>query len=267
MGKAKEVTLKIANKTGFIRVLVQSLFSPPPPKGRFPDAGKAIHYPNGLLSVGGALTPEILIRAYSKGIFPYNFRPPVRWWSPDPRMVLLPGGLNVQQGLRRVVRQKKFNVTFDTDFRAVITACSDRDKTWINNELLEAFCSLHDKKYAHSVEVRNKAGELVGGLYGLALGKAFFTESLFTLENNASKVAFMYLNCHLQHWGFVMNDLQFVSGHWQRQGCVPISRDNYLKKLEEAVSMGNKQEPWVVDDRINVGAWQPQKSGSQLLAV
>lgn len=265
MGKIMNLANRLTGKAGFIRVAIRSLFHPPPPKGQFPEARKALHKPNGLLSVGGSLKPGIIIEAYGNGIFPYYFRPPIRWWSPDPRMVLLPDGLKIQQGLRRAVRQKKFTVTFDTDFRAVITACGERDKTWINDDLVETFCSLHERGHAHSAEVWNSEGQLVGGLYGLSLGKVFFTESLFTIENNASKVAFMYLNCHLQHWGYMMNDLQFVSEHWQRQGCVPIPRTTYISKLHEGVAMEGNSGTWTVDERLNVGQWNPEVKGSQLM--
>ena len=253
---------ELANKLGTLRVLVRGLFSPLA-QGRLPDPSSAVRHPNGLVAVRGAVTPETVLEAYRKGLFTCTYRGPARWWSPDPRMVLFPDALKVQQGLRRVVRQKKFEVTFDASFREVIEACADRKKTWIREPLIAVFRALHERGHAHSVEVWDGEGQLVGGLFGTALGRVFFTESLFMRADNASKVAFMTLNCHLQHWGYAMNDLQFESDHWVRQGAVPLPRDVYLAELGPAVAAPSEPGAWSVDETLDVGAWEPSEPGSQ----
>lgn len=264
MASVLDILNKIHRKTRVLELYIRGKFSSLPPNGEFPPVEHALENPQGLLCVGGELTPETVVDSIKKGIFPYFYKYPIKWWSPDPRMALIPKDLKVQQGLRRVVKKDKFRVTFDTAFKEVMAGCADRETTWINDVLIEVWDSLHQKGLAHSVEVWNKEGDLVGGLYGIALGKFFSTESLFFTENNASKVAFMYLNCHLQHWGFELNDLQFVTNHWKRQGCTAFSRQEYIEKLDHAVAQEDKTGPWEVEDSLDVAGWKPKKPGSQL---
>lgn len=264
MESAAKFFNKLTRKLNVLELYIKGIFSTLPPKGDFPFVENALKDPNGLLMVGGKLTPESIVDSMKKGIFPYYYKKPVRWWSPDPRMALIPKDLKVQQGLRRVVKKDKYRVTFDTAFSEVMEGCADRETTWINNDIIESWSVLFDRGLAHSVEVWNNNGKLVGGLYGIALGKFFSTESLFFTETNASKVAFMYLNCHLQHWGFELNDLQFVTEHWKRQGCTAFSRKEYVNKLQKAVAEKGKPGPWYVDENLNVAKWKPKEPGSQL---
>lgn len=267
MESAAEFINKVIRKLGVLELYIKGKFGSLPPEGDFPPVEKALKNPEGLLFVGGKLTPETIVESLKRGIFPYYYKNPVKWWSPDPRMALIPKDLKVQQGLRRVVKKDTFKVTFDTAFTDVMEGCADRDTTWINNDLIDAWSTLHEKGLAHSVEVWNENGDLVGGLYGIALGTFFSTESLFFTENNASKVAFMYLNCHLQHWGFELNDLQFVTGHWKRQGCTAFSRKEYIERLEKAVAEEGRPGKWTLDESLNVAKWKPKKPGSQLVEV
>jgi len=174
----------------------------------FPALDRALLEPNGLLAAGGDLTPERLVQAYRHGCFPwYQDGQPILWWSPDPRTVLVPARLHVSRSLAKWMRQGRYQVSFDTDFAAVIAACAaPRDYTngtWITDPMRMAYCELHARGIAHSVEVRQD-GELVGGLYGLAMGQLFFGESMFSRADNASKVGFVTLVRHLEAAGFVL---------------------------------------------------------------
>lgn len=203
----------------------------------FPDP--ALANPDGILAVGGDLSPERLLLAYRYGIFPwYNPGEPILWWSPDPRMVLFPSELKVSRSMRPYFNQKKFTCTIDRDFEAVMRACQQnkrpgqRGGTWITDEMVEAYCRLHDLGYAHSVEVWQQ-DELVGGLYGLALGRVFFGESMFTKISNASKFGFIYLVRLLEKWGFQLVDCQQETRHLRSLGARNISRETFLKYLAE----------------------------------
>ncbi len=257
---------KLQRKFNVLILYLMGMLTSYPENNNFPDPEKALKNPEGLVSVGGKLTSEKIIESYSSGIFPYYYKKPIKWWSPNPRMALLPKDLKIQQGLRRTVKKKKFAVTFDTAFKEVMESCADRDITWITPETIWVWCELHKQGYAHSVEVWSEKNELIGGLYGLALGKFFSTESLFHTKSNMSKVAFMYLNCHLQHWGFVLNDLQFVTDHWKDQGCTAFPRNEYIKKLKIAVTLESKMGSWTIDESLNVADWEPSVPGSQIPA-
>lgn len=190
---------------------------------------------NGLLAVGGDLRPQRLIVAYRMGIFPwYNEGEPILWWSPDPRFVLFPEEVKVSRSMRQILKKGLFRVTFDTDFAAVIEGCrkprGDRVGTWIDGAMSEAFCALHALGIAHSVEVWRE-GELVGGLYGVALGRCFFGESMFTRESNASKVALIRLCQRLREEGFVVIDCQVYTAHLESMGARMIPRRIFLEML------------------------------------
>ncbi len=212
----------------------------------FPPLDKALHEPNGLLAAGGDLTPERLIQAYRHGCFPwYQDGQPLLWWSPDPRTVLFPDELHVSKSLTKILRQEVFQITFDQAFDAVIKACagprSYADGTWITNPMQAAYRELHKRGVAHSVEVWAN-GELVGGLYGLAMGRLFFGESMFSLASNASKVGFVHLVKQLQAWGFVLIDCQMPTQHLQSFGARPISRQQFAEYLQNNLDQPNSAD-------------------------
>jgi leucyl/phenylalanyl-tRNA--protein transferase len=212
----------------------------------FPPLNKALREPNGLLAAGGDLTAKRLLAAYRHGCFPwYQDGQPLLWWSPDPRTVLLPDELHVSRSLSKCLRQQRFKVTFDRDFAAVIQACaaprSYSDGTWITGEMQTAYQELHALGHAHSVEVWLD-DQLVGGLYGLAIGRLFFGESMFSRADNASKVGFVTLCQQLHQWDFVLIDCQMPTDHLHSLGARTISRDafaNYLKQYLDLPSLAD----------------------------
>jgi len=202
----------------------------------FPPLEKALQEPNGLLAAGGDLAPERLIQAYRHGCFPwYQDGQPLLWWSPDPRTVLFPEELHVSRSLAKTLRQGTFEITFDQAFDAVIAACAGprdyADGTWITSPMQAAYRELRQRGIAHSVEVRSN-GELVGGLYGLAMGRLFFGESMFSHVSNASKAGFVSLVQQLREWGFVMIDCQMPTQHLQSFGARAIPRKLFSEYLE-----------------------------------
>lgn len=214
----------------------------------FPPLERALAEPNGLLAVGGDLRIERLINAYRHGCFPwYQDGQPLLWWSPDPRTVLFPDELHISRSLAKVIRQQRYRVTFDHHFAGVINACSGprayADGTWITQPMREAYIELHRQGYAHSVEVWQE-DQLIGGLYGLAMGKLFFGESMFSQRDNASKVGFAHLVQRLKHWGFVLIDCQMPTNHLISLGARSISRTefrHYLKEYLDQPSQANWQ--------------------------
>ena len=204
---------------------------------------------SGLLAVGGGLETGRLLIAYQLGIFPwFNPGEPPLWWSPDPRMVLYPSELKISKSMRQVIRNKKFEVTANLDFPGVIKACRDQERpeqegTWITDEMLEAYIELHHLGWAHSIEVWREK-QLVGGLYGLAMGKCFFGESMFTLESNASKTGFIALVQQLEKLGFDMIDCQIKTSHLESLGAREISRNQFLNELEHGIQEMNPLTDW-----------------------
>lgn len=193
---------------------------------------------NGLLAVGGDLSPERLVLAYRQGIFPwYAEGEPILWWSPDPRFVLYPEKLKVARSMRQTLKKNLFAVTYDRDFQAVMEGCRERrakgDGTWITDEMFEAYRRLHEEGLAHSVEVWS-GGDLAGGLYGVSLGKCFFGESMFTRVSNASKAGFIALTRTLQRLGFALIDCQVYTDHLLSLGAEMIPRTRFLDILKEA---------------------------------
>ncbi|MEM7101562.1 MAG: leucyl/phenylalanyl-tRNA--protein transferase [Bacteroidota bacterium] len=206
--------------------------------------------PDGLLAVGGDLSPARLLLAYSLGIFPwYSDEDPILWWSPDPRMVLLPSNLRVTKSMKQVLRNNHFRITFDTDFRSVITSCQQIDRpgqefgTWITQEMLEAYCQLHEMGYAHSVEVW-KDEQLVGGLYGISLGNCFFGESMFAKMSNASKAGFITLVQALENKGFALIDCQTETNHLNSLGAENIPRIEFLRMLKNNLNGNDLKGKW-----------------------
>jgi leucyl/phenylalanyl-tRNA--protein transferase len=209
--------------------------------------------PEGLLAVGGDLSPERLLAAYRRGIFPwYNPGQPILWWSPDPRAVLYPEQLKVSRSLRKTLRRGHFRVRFDTRFREVMLACAAPRRqypgggTWITDEMVEAYCRLHELGVAHSVEISHDE-RLVGGLYGVALGGVFFGESMFARTTDASKVALVALARQLQAWGFALIDCQLPSAHLASLGAEEIPRAQFLAELERALQHPGQPGRWPVE--------------------
>lgn len=198
--------------------------------------------PDGLLAVGGDLSPERLILAYRKGIFPwYSEGLPILWWSPHPRLVLFPSELKISHSLRRVIRKGGYQVTFDRAFEAVMHGCAEARRagpegTWILPEMVEAYCELHTRGIAHSVESWID-GELAGGLYGVALGGAFFGESMFARRTDASKVALVHLVALLTARGFEIIDCQVKTAHLESLGAREIPRREFLLRLDRALRL------------------------------
>lgn len=204
----------------------------------------------GILAVGGDLSPKRLLLAYRQGIFPwFNPGEPILWWSPDPRFILYPEELRISRSMRPYFNQQKFKVTFDRDFARVIEACQVRASeaerrqrdigSWITDEMLDAYSQLHQMGYAHSVEVW-EGDQLVGGLYGLAMGRVFFGESMFTRVTNASKFGFITLVMKLTEWGFHLIDCQQETRHLASLGARSISRRAFIAVLDQYADDQNK---------------------------
>lgn len=224
------------------------LLDPYAESNRFPAVERALEEPNGLLAIGGCLEPDWLLEAYRRGIFPwYSPGQPILWWSPDPRMVLEPTALKLSRSLRKSLRKDLFTVTLDEAFAAVMRGCAepraDAQGTWITSDMERAYLRLHELGHAHSVEAWQD-GELVGGLYGVALGRVFFGESMFTRRTDASKVAFVHLVRQLQAWGFVLIDCQVYTGHLASLGAAPIPRTRFSALLEEHAYAADRAGPW-----------------------
>lgn len=209
---------------------------------RFPDPRSAPG--DGPLAWGGDLEPATLLDAYSRGIFPWPAPDgTVFWWSPDPRAVIPLDGLHVSRSLRRTLRSGRFRTTRDAAFPAVVAACADRprEETWITPGMIAAFTRLHELGHAHSVEVWDDGGDLVGGVYGLARGAAFMGESMFHRATDASKVALVSLVDHLRARRFTLFDVQLPTAHLARLGAIEVERAAYLAELAAAVA---RPTPW-----------------------
>jgi leucyl/phenylalanyl-tRNA--protein transferase len=217
----------------------------------FPPVERALRDPNGLLAAGGDLSPERLLDAYAHGIFPwFGDEDPLLWWSPDPRMVLFVDELHVTRSLRRVLKSGRFTVTLDRAFRAVMEGCAaprrDADGTWITDDMLQAYGELASRGFAHSVETW--VGEqLVGGLYGVALGRMFYGESMFSRQTDASKVALAMLVRQLRRWGFQMLDCQMATPHLASLGAREVPRAEFLDRMRDLLRQPPVPAPWSLD--------------------
>lgn len=217
----------------------------------FPRPGLANS--DGLLAVGGDLAPERVLLAYQQGIFPwYSDEQPILWFSPDPRFVLHTPALKIQRSLKKRVRRGDYEIRLDTAFAEVIDHCRDQQRpgqrgTWITQELRDSFIELHRRGHAHSVEAWQD-GALVGGLYGVAIGGFFSGESMFALQPDASKAAFVWLTRQLEAWGFPLIDCQVYTEHLDRFGAVEIPRRAYLPALREALRLPHRPGPWTFDE-------------------
>jgi len=207
---------------------------------RFPPASQALAQPNGLLAAGGDLSAERLLDAYRNGIFPW-FSPgdPILWWSPDPRMVLFPADFKLTASLRKTLKKLEFQVRTDSAFEQVMRSCAapreGESGTWIVEEMIDAYMKLHRLGYAHSIEIWMK-GELVGGLYGVAIGKIFFGESMFSRRTDGSKIAFAHMSRQLERWGFGMIDCQMYTSHLASLGAREIPRAEFIARLQDLIN-------------------------------
>ena len=227
----------------------------------FPPVERALEEPNGLLAVGGALDAEWLTMAYRRGIFPWfdNDRSPILWWCPDPRAVLFPDRIRITRSLAKRLRNGGFLVTMDQAFSDVIHGCADERSrrgdqagsgTWITPGMVAAYTDLYEQGLAHSVEVwlaENGIPRLVGGLYGVSLGRMFFGESMFSRVPDASKVALCHLGRQLVAWDFWLIDCQIANPHLTRMGAVDIPRADFIELVERNAHQPTRQGPWVLE--------------------
>lgn len=222
----------------------------------FPSVEQALDEPSGLLAAGGDLSPARILSAYRQGIFPwYSDDQPILWWSPDPRCIIYPDKVYCSSSLKKHIRKTRPQLSFDQDFAGVIRNCARLDSeqgTWITEEMEQAYIQLHRLGHAHSVEVRQD-NQLIGGLYGLAIGKVFFGESMFSHRTNASKIAFVSLCRQLQTWGYKLIDCQVENPHLLSLGAQCIDRKAFIKQLTESININGNTHRWQFDEQILVG--------------
>jgi len=224
------------------------------PGDPFPPVERALEEPNGLLAAGADLSLPRLIEAYENGIFPwYSDGQPLLWWSPDPRMVLFPEKLKIPRSLRKRLARRDYEVTADTAFEDVIRGCAaprpGHDGTWITDEMIAAYTRLHRAGHAHSVETWI-GGRLAGGLYGIARGRMYYGESMFTRVPDASKIALVHLVRQLERWRCGMIDCQMTTTHLARFGAREIPRAGFVRKLRELVNYSTMARTWRLDDDL-----------------
>ena len=222
-----------------------------PEDSPFPPVNQATSH--GLLAAGGDLSITRLLNAYRHGIFPwFNAYDPILWWSPDPRMVFHTDKMHISKSLKKALRQKPFDITFDQNFKEVMQACAaprllklpvEQHETWIHNEMNSAYMELHQAGYAHSVECWQQ-GQLVGGVYGVAIGKMFFGESMFSFKTNASKIALVALSQQLKQWGYPLIDCQVYSEHLSRLGAVTLPREIFLQQVQKLCALPGQTGYW-----------------------
>jgi len=221
----------------------------------FPPLAQARTHPNGLLCAGADLSPQRIVEAYRQGIFPwFSAGEPILWWSPDPRMVLFPGEFKISRSLRRTLRAGHYEVRLDSAFPEVIRACAETPRagqpgTWITAEMQHAYRQLFELGVAHSVETWVN-GKLVGGLYGMAIGRMFYGESMFSRATDASKIAVAHLACFLEDQGFGMIDCQMNTPHLVSLGAREIPRQAFIADLRELVTSGEPPARWPRDAAV-----------------
>ncbi|MDT0616906.1 leucyl/phenylalanyl-tRNA--protein transferase [Salinisphaera sp. P385] len=230
---------------------------PADPDAGFPDPALALHQPNGLLAMGGDLSPTRLVNAYRRGIFPwYNPEESILWWSPDPRAVFATDAVHVSRRLARIIRQADFAVTLDTDFSAVLDGCAaprgHNPGTWLGSDMRAAYRALHQRGLAHSIEFW-RHGQLAGGLYGVALGRVFYGESMFSRQPNASRICLTLLARQLARWGFPIIDGQVGSPHLYRMGAFDMPRTEFLDLVRRYGSQPMPAGPWQFDLSVPAG--------------
>jgi leucyl/phenylalanyl-tRNA---protein transferase len=220
----------------------------------FPDMDRALREPNGLLAAGADLSPARLLMAYRRGIFPwYSQGEPILWWSPDPRMVLEPAAFKVSRSLAKRLRRQDYEVRVDTAFETVMRTCAEtrpgQHGSWIGKDMIAAYVRLHHLGHAHSVETW-MAGKLVGGLYGIAIGRMFYGESMFTRATDASKIAMAHLCAQLHRWEFGLIDCQMETGHLASLGARTMDRRDFLARLTDLIDGPDRAGKWSFDDDL-----------------
>ena len=220
-----------------------------------PDPETALTEPNGLLAIGGSLSPARLEAAYRSGIFPwYSPGEPILWWSPDPRAILRPEQLHISRSMRRALRRADYGISLDTAFDAVVRECAapraDQPGTWITREMQAAYSRLHTAGLAHSIEVW-RDDVLIGGLYGVSIGRAFFGESMFSRAANGSKIALIWLMRQIEAWGFDFLDCQLPTPHLESLGAVCIPRKRFLLALAASQRQPTRLGPWHLDIQLD----------------
>ncbi len=215
-----------------------------------PDPDSAMAEPEGLLAIGASLSPQRLESAYRSGIFPwYSPGEPILWWSPDPRAIIVPSRFHVSRSLQRQLRRSDYRVSLDTAFEAVVAACAaprlDQPGTWITPEMADAYCELHGRGLAHSIEVW-RDDRLIGGLYGVSTGRAFFGESMFSHATNGSKIALAWLLCQLDTWQFDFLDCQMPTDHLLSLGAETVPRRRFLLQLAASQRSATQPGPWTL---------------------
>ena len=219
---------------------------------RLPDPERALREPEGLVSRCPTLDVPTMVAAYAKGLYPQD----KKWWAPDERAVSFPENVRISQRVWRLLRTQAYGVTFDADFAAVLRGCSPE------KDIQDAFMALHHAGYAHSVESWDFRGRLVGGVFGLAIGRAFFAEGMFTRERDAANVGFIALSCHLQHWGFTLNDGKRMRGHLSQLGFVAVPRFAFNGLVSKAVLHPTRLGKWSVETGLDAARWNPQYAGT-----
>lgn len=217
-----------------------------------PDPEKALRQPEGLVGRCGSLNVPTMVAAYAKGLYPLE----TKWWAPAERAVSFPENVRISQRVWRLLQTQAYGVTFDADFAAVLRGCAPEAA------VAEAFLALHQGGYAHSVEVWDRSGRLAGGLFGLSVGQAFFTEGLFSRERDAANVGFVTLSCHLQHWGFKLNDGKRMAGHLSQLGFVVVPRFAFNGLLSKAIPTPTRFGKWSVETGLDAARWNPKYVGT-----
>jgi leucyl/phenylalanyl-tRNA--protein transferase len=231
-----------------------------------PDPENALTSPPGLAGVVHSLSVDTLVAAYGRGLYPFSHLPPLKWWSPPTRSVLLFKDHHIGKTLRSKLKQARYKVTFDRAFEQVIAACAGRRTgrwhlTWITPRIMRAYTDLFDAGYAHSFEVWNETGDLVAGGYGVAIGGSFSGESQFSIERDTSKIGLSTLHFHLARWGYHFDDGKIITPTTQAFGFQEMPRADYLKRLAQAVRAHGKSGRWQAEaDLPDVAAWKPSKA-------
>lgn len=254
---------RIGGVPGLVRMCFDEFLAP---DYALPDPERALDKPAGLAGIVHEFTPDIILAAYRRGLYPLAHIAPLKWWSPPMRSVLFFGETHLAKRLRRQMRQGHYSVTLDRDFEGVITACAGQrfgrwHLTWITPKIMRAYAALFDAGHAHSFEVWNDKGELVGGGYGVSTGGAFSTESQFSHEPNTSKIGFAVLNWHLAQWGYAFNDGKLMTPTCHDIGFREIPRAEFLTRLAQAQRRPSNSGRWQIEaDVATVADWQPDKN-------
>ncbi len=258
---------RLSHPLGFMRLGFEKLWHERSDTFFLRTPEHALAIPDGLVDIGGTMSTERLLAAYRQGIFPWCHIGPVKWWTPSVRAVLFFEESRIEKNLRRLLRQKRYRVTFDRAFGDVMRGCAEPRPghaalTWILPRFMEAYSALHEAGYAHSVEVWDEEGNLAGGLYGVATSGVFFTESQFARQRDASKVAFVTLNCHLEKWGYSLTDGKAMTAHLATLGMREIPRKEFNAVLAAHKNPVQAPGSWHPDPALDVAAWIPRKKST-----